>query len=62
MTIVKAILQQMSAVGKPQAKFLETLFATILNQSARDAYTHAAALTRSAAAIRSTAAVTAGAS
>ena len=30
MTIVKEILQQMSAVGKPQAKFLETLFATIL--------------------------------
>jgi hypothetical protein len=30
MTIVKEILQQMPAVGKPQAKFLETLFATIL--------------------------------
>src|SRR5215211_8954205 len=30
MTIVKEILQQMPAVGKPQATFLETLFATIL--------------------------------
>jgi hypothetical protein len=30
MTIVKAILKQMPAVGKPQRKFLETLFATIL--------------------------------
>ena len=30
MTIVKEILQQMPAVGKPQAKFLGTLFATIL--------------------------------
>src|SRR5204862_8062501 len=30
MTIVKEILQQMPAVGKPQRKFLETLFATIL--------------------------------
>jgi len=30
MTMVKEILQQMPAVSKPQAKFLETLFATIL--------------------------------
>jgi hypothetical protein len=30
MTMVKKILQQMPAVSKPQAKFLETLFATIL--------------------------------
>lgn len=30
MTIVKQILKQMPVVGKPQAKFLETLFATIL--------------------------------
>jgi hypothetical protein len=30
MTLVKEILQQMPAVGKPQAKFLETLFPTIL--------------------------------
>src|SRR5215204_5612225 len=30
MTIVKDILKQMPAVGKPQAKFLEILFATIL--------------------------------
>jgi hypothetical protein len=30
MTIVKEILKQMPAVGKPQIKFLETLFATIL--------------------------------
>ena len=30
MTIVKAILKQMPALGKPQRKFLETLFATIL--------------------------------
>src|SRR5215475_9432544 len=29
-TIVKEILHQMPAVGKPQAQFLETLFATIL--------------------------------
>jgi hypothetical protein len=30
MTIVKEILQQMPAIGKPQATFLGTLFATIL--------------------------------
>jgi hypothetical protein len=30
MTIVKDILQQMPALGQPQRKFLETLFATIL--------------------------------
>jgi hypothetical protein len=30
MTMVKEILQQMPAVSKPQAKFLETLFAAIL--------------------------------
>jgi hypothetical protein len=30
MTIVKEILQRMPAVGQPQAKFLDTLFATIL--------------------------------
>ena len=30
MTIVKEILHQMPTLGKPQAKFLETLFATIL--------------------------------
>jgi hypothetical protein len=30
MTMVKKILQQMPAVSKPQAKFLETLFVTIL--------------------------------
>jgi hypothetical protein len=30
MTMVKEILQQMPAVSKPQAKFLDTSFATIL--------------------------------
>ena len=35
MTIVKEILQQMPAVGKPQAQFRETLFATILARRGR---------------------------
>jgi len=35
MIIVKEILQQMPAVGKPQAKFLDTLFATILARRGR---------------------------
>jgi hypothetical protein len=40
MTIVKEILQQMPAVGKPQAKFLETLFATILALRGRVNFRH----------------------
>jgi hypothetical protein len=40
MTIVKEILQQMLAVGKPQAQFLETLFATILALRGRVNFSH----------------------
>ena len=40
MTIVKEILHQMPAVGKPQAQFLETLFATILALRGRVNFRH----------------------
>jgi hypothetical protein len=39
-TIVKEILHQMPAVGKPQAQFLETLFATILALRGRVNFRH----------------------
>jgi hypothetical protein len=55
---LKRLKRQM--FGRASLALLERRF--VLNQSARDSYTHAATLTRSAAAIRSTAAVTAGAS
>jgi hypothetical protein len=40
MTMVKEILQQMPAVSKPQAKFLETVFATILALRGRVNFRH----------------------
>jgi hypothetical protein len=40
MTIVKEILQQMPAVGPPQAKFLDPLFATILALRGRVNFRH----------------------